>query len=364
MTNYFNLINLQLFADSNLINNRVNGSVTTGSTGALNEQGEYANPNPNLSAQMKTYYDKELIELAGPHLVHGQFAQKKPIPQGNGKTIEFRQFQPLPKATTPLSEGVTPNGKALTSTAKTATVEQYGDFVELSDIIQMTAIDPMVNEAIEQLADQAGRTLDTLTRDVLVGGTNVMFSPKKDASGNEVTVAKRKDLDPTAKLTVKDVQRAVAILRGQNAPTIDGQYYVGILHPFSEFDLMNDPRWERIQDYATPENRLKGEVGRVGGARFVSSTEAKYWNSTDDNCPEGLAVYGTVILGKNAYGETEITGGGLETIVKQLGYGDDPLNQRSSAGWKATHVAERLVETYMVRIESAATGFSFEAGGN
>jgi N4-gp56 family major capsid protein len=75
----------------------------------------------------------------------------------------------------------------------------------------------------------------------------------------------------------------------------------------------------------------------------------------------GRDVYSTLILGADAYGVTELEGGGLQHIVKQLGSSGtaDPLNQRATAGWKLTKVAERLVEQYMVRIESAST---FESG--
>ena len=78
---------------------------------------------------------------------------------------------------------------------------------------------------------------------------------------------------------------------------------------------------------------------------------------------EGRDVYATLILGDNAYGTTELAGGGLEHIVKQLGSAGtaDPLNQRATVGWKATKVAARLVEAFMVRIETAST---FEVGAN
>ena len=71
----------------------------------------------------------------------------------------------------------------------------------------------------------------------------------------------------------------------------------------------------------------------------------------------GRDVYSTLIIGDNAYGTTEIEGGGIQHIVKQLGSAGtaDPLNQRATAGWKATKVAERLVEVYMVRIETTST---------
>jgi N4-gp56 family major capsid protein len=113
-------------------------------------------------------------------------------------------------------------------------------------------------------------------------------------------------------------------------------------------------QWLDIQKYADPQNILRGEIGTLGGVRFVQSREAKIYTG-DEGGKDGAAVFCTLFIGANAYGSTDIAGGGIEHIVKQKGYGNDPLNQRSSVGWKATKVATRLVEEYMVRVESGSS---------
>lgn len=398
-----------------------------------------------LSPEMKTFYDKALIELTSAKLVHEQFGQKRPIPRNGGKTIEFRKFNTLAKALTPITEGVTPTGNKLSVTPITATINQYGDYIEQTDMLEMTSIDNTIVEATKKLADQAGRTMDTVVRDVVTAGTNVLYCPTK--SGSTYTdVTTRTGLDSTALLRVKDVFKAAAILKGQNAPTIDGSY-VGIVHPYIAYDLMQEAgdAWIDIQKYADPEKILRGEIGKLGNVRFVESTEAKIIES-DDLPAEGMKVasasgktitlttadegsqidsdtaaalagidvningnpyhivsatayasgspataatitveddvtdtdianktieaYGaqggkpvfcTMVLGADAYGVTDIAGGGVEHIVKQKGYGNDPLNQRSSIGWKGIKTAVRLVEEYMLRIESCCT---LDAEGN
>ena len=132
--------------------------------------------------EMKTYYDMRLLDFAQANLVHDQFGQKRPIPKNGGKTIEFRSFSPLAKATTPLTEGVTPSGNQLDVKTITATVAQYGDFIVQSDVLELTAVDNTILEATKLLGRQAGVTLDTITRNILVGGTNVMYAPKINAS--------------------------------------------------------------------------------------------------------------------------------------------------------------------------------------
>lgn len=299
-----------------------------------------------LSAENKTFYDMTLLDEAQAALVHDQFAQKRPIPMNGGKTIEFRKFASLPKATTPLTEGVTPDGKSLNVTAVTATVAQYGDYITQSDVLELTSIDNTIVEATKILGRQAGLTLDTVTRNVLQSGTNVTYCPKSD--GSEVT--SRAGLDATCQLTVKVVQQVVAKLKGQNAPTINGKY-VGIIHPYVAYSLMRDPEWIDAHKYAQPDNLFTGEIGEIAGVRFVETTEAKVYQG---------GVFGTLIMGANAYGVTEITGGGLQTIIKQKGSAGtaDPLDQRSSIGWKAIKTAELLIPNYLVRVESKVADFA------
>lgn len=388
---------------------------------------------PGLSDEMKVYYSMRLINLAEPELIHDQFGQKHPIPKNSGKTIEFRKYDSLPKALVPLTEGVTPAGQKMSMGVIRATIKQYGGYIELSDILELTAIDNNLVQATRLLASQAGRTADTITREVLAGGTNVVYAGgAKDRSelvGGDSTAENNKYL------TVDDIRKAVRALKVMNAQKING-YFAGIIHPDTAYDLMNDKKWVDVKTYSDPDGIYEGEIGKIEGVRFVESTEAKIFAGEDlasdsrtllvngaissatkevtfdggtvaanalagrmiligdtlcevvsntatkitlkDNISSaadnavispgeggkgGRSVYSTLILGDNAYGVTELTGGGLQHIVKQLGSSGtaDPLNQRATAGWKATKTAERLVEQYMIRIESAST---FESAAN
>ena len=314
-----------------------------------------------MSAEMKTFYEKRLIDQAEPALVHDQFGDPYPIPANGGKNIEFRKYDSLPKATTPLTEGVTPDGQTMNVSTVTAEVKQYGGWVPITDTLQLTAIDNNIVQATKIIASQAGRTLDTIVRDVLAGGTNVIYAPKIGEGGAETAVTSRATLDATCQLTSDLIARAATQLKAMNADPI-GTSFVGIIHPYVAYDLRRDPDWIDVHKYAQPDEIYNGEIGTLHGVRFVETSEAKIWKGT--GCPAGLAVFSTLILGAHAYGSTEIEGGGLEHIVKQLGYGDDPLNQRASVGWKAHKTAERLVEQYMVRIESCSARYSATAEAN
>ena len=322
-------------------------------------QNQNATSASGMSAEMKTFYEKRLIDQAEPALVHDQFGDPYPIPANGGKNIEFRKYDSLPKATTPLTEGVTPDGQTMNVSTVTAEVKQYGGWVPITDTLQLTAIDNNIVQATKIIASQAGRTLDTIVRDVLAGGTNVIYAPKIGEGGAETAVTSRATLDATCQLTSDLIARAATQLKAMNADPI-GTSFVGIIHPYVTYELRRDPDWIDVHKYAQPDEIYNGEIGTLHGVRFVETSEAKIWKGT--GCP--AAVFSTLILGAHAYGSTEIEGGGLEHIVKQLGYGDDPLNQRASVGWKAHKTAERLVEQYMVRIESCSARYSATAEAN
>ena len=282
----------------------------------------------DLRPEIKEFYDKNLIRLAEPYLVHDRFGQQKPIPRGNGKTISFRKFSKLPKALTPLTEGVTPDGQALNVSEITATVSQYGGYVKITDVLQLAAFDPIITEATELIAQQAGRTLDTITREILNGGTNVQYADGSKSARSALTASDT--------LTVKAVQMAATALKAQDAPMLDGGYYAAIIHPNVAYDLMRDTEWADWQKHTAPEHMYKGEIGRIANVVFFESTEAKVFEGAGASSAD---VYSTVIIGKNAYGVTSIQGGGLETIIKSNEQAGGPLNQYSTVGYTQAEAA-------------------------
>ena len=196
----------------------------------------------SLSAEMKTFYEDTLIDNAEPKLVHDQFGDKYPIPKNNGKTIEFRKYAALPKALTPLTEGVTPTGNNLSVSTKEATINQFGDYIKLSDMLQLTTIDDNVVQSTKLLGSQSGRTLDTITREIVNAGTNVIYADKADGS----EVLSRKALTLDSELTVDTIFRAVAQLKSMNADGISGGEFVAIIHPFVSYALMRSDDWVSI----------------------------------------------------------------------------------------------------------------------
>ena len=309
-----------------------------------------------IPAEVNNFYDKALLMRAIPLYLHNRWGQVRDIPSKAGtKTIKFRRYSNLAAATTALTEGVTPAGSQLSVTDITATVAQYGDFVTVTDVVTWESPDAVLTEAAEILGDQAGLTLDTLTRDVLHGGTNVRYA---NAVANRASVAAAialADVD-SAVLTLKEglakrMTRMVSPDTGY-ATTPVRPTYIGIIHPRTTKVLQALTGWNSIEKYANKADLMEGEVGTYGDVRFVETTQGKVFTGAGSGA---IDVYSTLIFGMEAYGVTRVSGEAMKNIVKPLGSGgtEDPLDQRATSGWKATHVAKILNDNFLIRIEHA-----------
>ena len=229
----------------------------------------------------KQFYDKKLLETAKTRLVHASFGQKRSIPRHGGKRVEFRKynlFTPDVNALT-LVEGVTPDGQSLTQSNVEAEVSQYGAYVEVSDLLDLTAYDEVLADSAELLGEQLGTVIEWVTRDAMCATTNVQYANGK---------GDREELGANDVLTVDEIRKAVRTLKKNKArmftTAIDGSvrrpHYVCICSPDATYDLQNDPLWQDVSKYSNAEQIYSGEIGRLFGVVFVESTEAKVYQQT------------------------------------------------------------------------------------
>jgi N4-gp56 family major capsid protein len=309
-------------------------------------------------ANINSFYSRDLLFRAQPRLVHNRFAQVKDVPMGNSSTIKFKRYSNLSNATTALTEGVTPAGSKLGETVITATLQQYGDYITLTDKLTMTTEDPVRAEANMILGDQAGSTLDVLTRDVMVTGTNVIFSGTSNtqndhvAAGDVITVGNIQSAEETLKMAnTRWMTSFVDPATGYNTVPLPPSF-IGICHVYTTKTLRAMTGFTKVELYAQPGARMDGEIGKVENTRFIETVNAKVFTGAGTS---SIDVYATLIFGQFAYATSRIAGHALENIVKPLGSAGtaDPLNQRETAGWKATFVAKILNDDFIIRIVHA-----------
>lgn len=295
-----------------------------------------------MAPTMKTFYDTALLENARENMLFTQFGLKQPM---KGNKVEWRKFNTFKKALTPLTEGVIPTGQTFGMTKQEAETTQHGDFVAVTDRLEMESYDDVIFGATEEMGASEGETYDTLTRNILIAGNSVMYAPN---GATEVT--SRADLTNACILTPDLVNRAATWLKKNKAPTIDGSY-VAIIHPSVAYDLRNSEEWKEYHKYHAVEPIFKGEIGDLHGVRFVESNNAKIWGSAGAS---GVAVYATLFLGKDAYGILDPEGEGMEMIIKPKEQIGGPLNQFSTIGYKFCHGAKILYQERLLRVESGS----------
>lgn len=218
------------------------------------------------------YYERTLIENARPEMVHGRDAQKRLLPEHNGKHVQFRRMIPYEACTEPLKEGVTPDGQEIRQTAFTAMVKPYGRHVELTDEMNFYQLDNMHQEVARLLADQAALSLDTICRDALCSGMNVQYAGGKES---------RSEIASTDKLTAAEIKKAVRTLRRNNCQPFEDGFYHAIVHPDAIYDLTADEQWIDVAKYQDKSKIERYELGTLYKVKFFESTNAMKFKAED-----------------------------------------------------------------------------------
>ena len=220
---------------------------------------------PGVAPSVVEYYERSLLENMKPEMVHNRDAQKRTLPEHNGKTVKFRRFTPFAAITEPLAEGVTPAGQTLTETAFTAMVKPYGGHVELTDEINFYLLDNMHQETAKLLGDQAALSLDTISRNALNAGMNVQYANSKTSRGA---------LASTDKLTFAEIKTAVRNLKRKNVKPFADGFYHAIVHPDVVHDLTADTMWVDVSKYQDKVKTERYELGTIYKVKFFESTNA------------------------------------------------------------------------------------------
>ena len=290
------------------------------------------------------FYDKILLKRGLPYEVHDTWAQIRNLDSKSGNTIKFRRYSALSLALTPLPQGRKPPGQPLSKTDLTAKVSQFGDWVHITDMVDLTVEDKVLTEAAELLGEQQGQTRDVLLRNILAA-----CASKTNASHGSNGLA------PT-EITKKDIQGVVKALLGGNAQFISnvkaagtGQgtmpirpAFGGILHTDLMDDLEDVDGFIRTANYPKQEKIMQAEYGATGQVRWLMTNLAH----KDEGSPD---QYKCMVFGQNAYGTTTIEQGNVKNIVKGFDSGGvaNPLNQSASSGWKMIFTARILNDAFM-----------------
>ena len=350
----FNFILLQMFADAGTLVNATGSYVNAYDGSTIPFDGVNT-----MAGELKTFYDTELLENARIEMYYAQFGKKQPLPANHGKTVEWRKWNTFEKASQ-LQEGVIPTGQKFGMSSKTGSINQYGTYAAITDILELRAYDDTILGATEEMGASLAETQETLIRDGLLVNTNVLYCDNINMADGTVAGTPTACNEMEASLTVMSVltpdmvAKAVTIMKKNRVPTINGKY-VAVIHPSVAYDLRKSKEWIEAHKYSAATEIFNGEIGELHGCRFVENVFAPILDGEYVN-KAGTVTYATYFFGKDAFGIIDPEGGAAEMIVKSKEQAGGPLNQFSTVGYKLeTSTAVILYTERLLRVMSCSS---------
>lgn len=302
-----------------------------------------------LPPAVREYYDRLLLMTAYPQLIHTKFAQRRVLPEKMGDTIVFRRYSRLSTVPVPLQDGITPPGAALSATDIQARVDFYGNFVTITNQVELTVEDRVLNESSRLLAQNLAQTMDEVTRDVLASTSSVLQC-SNGTNGNTPTELTKADIDSAVQtLLNNDAEMISEVVVGRNAfgtapvrPAFWGYMDTGLL---DDLELVSG--FDHSANYPNQQSVLDSEWGATGNVRWLYTSVGSVTSASP-------AVYNNFIIGKEAYAVVHLGAETGEFYVEPLGSAGaaDPLHQRGSVGWQHPFVARILNDAFMLNLEA------------
>jgi len=309
--------------------------------------------NVNTTAEIPdavgVWYGPNLLDIAVPLTIANQFGQMKSIPKNSSERIRWSRYEEFDEATTPLTEGVEPEGQIVDVTRMDAILSQYGDLVVMTDVVELTVSDPVANQVNKRLGEQMGRTYDTLTFDVLKA-TGSIYNCSNGGNLKTPTEVTQADVDDIVQTLMNNNAKMFTDIMGASnkvgtAP-LDEAYYC-MTNTAVYRDLKNLESWVPINQYPTPGMRKNGERGYTDNLRWTMSSKTPL--TLNGDLATTSTVYDFYVTGQDSYGIVDISGGNVESIFTPPGGAGDRLKQKSSLGWKGWHAAKILNDLFLVR---------------
>ena len=341
----------------------------------------------DISPAVAAYSVVRMLKRAMPYLHLEKFGQTYPLPTNSTNTAKFRRYflvgaggtagttTPgssffIPVATTPLVEGVTPQGNKLANQDYTAVLAQYGDYVTITDVIEDTHTDPVLQQATDILGESAAVTVETLRFNVLKAGTNVFLANKVALRSSIITTIsladQRRVTTGLNSQNAKKISQVVESSADFNTKSVEAAYFA-VCHPDLESDIRNLTGFKPVADYGPHTTPFEGEIGSVEQVRYLTSTVIAPWADSGGTAVTNSLKYTTantacdvypiLFFGRDAFGIVPLKGKSsmAPMVVNPKPAPGDPLAQRGSVGWKLYTTTVILQDFFMARLEVGAT---------
>ena len=301
---------------------------------------------------LQRYFSRELLKTIEQTVVLDQFASKQPLPEKSGsKTMRFFRYDEGNAANvSTITEGTNPAASALQIESVDVDLTQYGQVIAISDLASATELFNNLEQATLRVGRDAALKMDGIIRDELfsndadIPSGNNIYSGSTTSWGSSISA-----VDAT------DFLDAATSLKIEAATPING-FFVAVVGPQVARDLMNDGDWIAAHHYASPDNIVRGEIGRLHGVRFVETTlpyraavgaQFTYVNNG--------AYYGSVVVGAEAYACASLNSQSPfapSVIITNGADKSDPLNLQTKVGMKFYTAAVNIQPKHIARVYS------------
>lgn len=324
----------------------------------------------DISQRTAAYAAVEALKHAEPVIVLGKFGMVKPIPKNKADNVKFRRAIPFAAATTPLVEGVTPSPQKFSYEDVSFTLRQYGKPIEITDVVMDLSEDPVLKDAMKLAGEQAALTTEMLLYGQMKAGTNVYRANGSARTDINTPISLSKQRAVTRFLKAQKAMKITQMLSGgpDYATMPIEASYIGFAHTDLEHDIRELPGFVPVAKYAQRRPVSPHEFGSVEDVRYILSPElsafadaggAKSGSGTEMVSTSGTSadVYPIIYVGQDSYGTVPLKGENAITpmVVNPKPSASDPLAQRGYVSWKTYWAGGRFNESWMARLEVAAT---------
>lgn len=278
-------------------------------------------------------FSLRMLSTPVPNMIHTLAAQRKVLPRNGGSILRMRRFNPLPSALVPLGDsGVTPPPVQLTAVDIDAQTQLYGSYIILNEAVTLQNQENVLTEASERIGVQLRQTEDELTRDMLAS-TASFINCTGGVNGDNPTEITKQDCDEViAALLYANAYTVMDNIEGEDRFGTGPVYnsYIGMCSTRLVPNLYNVDRFLNVNQYPSPKNIMRAEIGSVDNIRFLQSSIGSV---TPNASNLGRNVYNIFVTGIEAYGIVDQDGESAQFVYTSPLL-NGPLALNSTTGWK------------------------------
>lgn len=321
----------------------------------------------DINQRTAAYAAADMLRHSEPWNIISKMGMTKPMPKNKAETVKFRRAIPLPPATTPLVEGVTPTAQKIAYEDVSVTLKQYGRPIEITDKVTELSEDPVMQTATMLAGEQAGGTIEQVLYGILKAGTNVVYANGASRAAVNTALSLNKQRAVTRVLAAQKALKITRMIKSGPEYGVSAveAAYIAVGHTDLDSEIRNLAGFIPVAKYGQRSPINEHEIGSVEQVRYILSPDLAPFKDAGGAAGSMVSTGGTnadvypiLFFGQDAFAQVPLKGEeAITPMVLQPGKPSksDPMGQRGYVSWKAWYAAVILNDLWMCRLEVAVT---------